>query len=86
MDKEIEKLVTAAMDERRFRKMRSNGMFLNDYQIEVLNRNRVPWERYNSIRGLLFYLEEILMNNENDELDRLSYDLQEQSYYQSTHK
>lgn len=86
MDREIEYLIQHAMDEKRFRRMRRNGLFLSDAQIELLERNHIHWNLCTSYRDLVSEIELRLASECNWELDDLSYMLQEQVYYRYTNK
>ena len=86
MDQEIERLIKNAMDERNFRKQRSNGLLLSDNQIVILERNNIYWNQCGNYRDLVSEIELRLNDNFDSELDELSYQLQEQSYYLDTHK
>jgi len=86
MEEEIQKLIQEAVNENNFGKIQENGLFLSNKQIQILERNNIPWKRYASLKELLFYIEDILYEEENEELDRLAEQLAEQQYYQNTNK
>lgn len=86
MEEEIQKLLQEAVNENNFGKIQENGLFLSNKQIQILERNNIPWKRYASLKKLLFYIEDILYEEENEELDRLAEQLAEQQYYQNTNK
>ncbi len=72
-----------------FHKLRTNGMYLSDAQIELLKRYDIDYRKYPNLKSLIFRIEEEL--NEGDiadteELDLLSEELQTFSYYHDTHK
>lgn len=67
-------------------KHRNNDILLSDYQVDVLNRNGLNYNNYTSIRDLLFDIEEILNDNYDSELDLISSQLAELSYYKDTKK
>ena len=67
-------------------KRRSNDLLLSDYQIEVLKRNQIDYIKYASINQLLFDIEEILNTEYDEELDNVSSQLAELSYYKDTKK
>ena len=62
-------------------KKRENGMLLTDYQIEVLKLNGINYLNYGSIKEILFEINEILEEEENDELEIISKELDERNYY-----
>lgn len=67
-------------------KHRNNDILLSDYQIDVLNRNGLNYNNYNNIGDLLFDIEETLNDNYDPELDLISSQLAEISYYKDTKK
>ena len=67
-------------------KHRNNDILLSDYQIDVLKRYGLDYNKYNSIHDLLFDIEEVLCDNYDEELDLISSQLAEISYYKDTKK
>lgn len=67
-------------------KRRENSMLLNDYQISVLSRNGIDYNKFCNIRDLLFSIEERLGDNYDDELDLVSSQISEFIYYNDTKK
>lgn len=68
-------------------KMRGNGIYLSDNEINVLKTYDIDYTRYNSLNSLIFDIEEIL--NENSELidlEEISKRLSEMNYYNNTNK
>ena len=68
-------------------KMRGNGIYLSDNQIEVLKRYDIDYKKYISLNSLIFEIEEIL-NEEVDasDLEEVSSRLSELNYYNNTKK
>jgi len=67
---------------------RTNGMFLSDYQIEILKRNGFYYEKYANVKELLFDVEDYL-NQESfmdDELENIASELAEREYYSHTNQ
>ena len=62
-------------------KRRENGLLLSDYQVSVLNRFGILYKNFNSIRDLLFEIENILDDDFDDELDMIGEQLSEFIYY-----
>lgn len=62
---------------------RENGMLLSDYQVEVLLRNGIDYRKYSSIKEILFEINDILEEEDNEELESVSRDLDERNYYSS---
>lgn len=67
-------------------KRRENKMLLNDYQINVLNRNGINYLKYSNYKNLLFDIEELLNDNYDEELDSVSKFISEYVYYNETNK
>ena len=65
---------------------RSNGLLLSNYQVNVLKRNGIEYQKYDNIHDLLFDIEECLYDNYDDELDLVSSQLAEFVYYNETKK
>lgn len=67
---------------------RENGLFLSDYQISVLTRYGFSYQKYNSMKELLFdintYLNSDSFLDDVDSLDLLSRELEEREYYSNT--
>lgn len=68
-------------------KMRGNGIYLSDNQVEVLKKYNINFNNYNSLRSLIFAIEEIL-NEETEltDLEEVSQSLAELNYYNYTNK
>ena len=64
-------------------KKRENGMLLSDYQVDVLKRNGIDYRNYSSISHILFDINDILDEEENDELVLVAKELDEKNYYSS---
>ena len=62
-------------------KKRENGMILSDYQIEVLKLNGIDYLKYGSIKEILFDINEILEEEENEELEIVGKEIDERNYY-----
>ena len=67
-------------------KVRDNGLLLSDEKIEILNRYDIDYLKYNNISSLIYDLEEILNEEYNEELDKVSGELAEFNYYNNTNK
>ena len=65
---------------------RANGILLNDYQINVLNKNGFDYLKYGNIHDLLFDIEEELNIDYDEELDLVSSQIAEYIYYNETKK
>lgn len=88
-DKEIDinELIKNVYDDKGMIKMRGNGIYLSDNDIEVLKKYNIDYHNYSSVGSLIFDIEEILNEEvELDDLEDLSKRLSELNYYNNTNK
>ncbi len=74
------------IDEKYMHKDIGNGIFLSEYQIDVLLRNHIDPYSCNSINELIFIIDEVLEDENNEELDIISKEINEFNYYTYTNK
>ena len=88
-DKELDinELTKNVYNDRQMMKMRGNGIYLSDNDVEVLNRYDINYQKYGSLSSLIFEIEQIL-NEETDlsDLEEISKKLSEINYYNNTNK
>lgn len=86
-DINIEDIITEVDIDKNVPKKRNNNLVLRDSQIEVLKKYNINYETHTSLKSLIFEIEEIL-NYETDleDLEQLSEELEEMSYYNYTNK
>ncbi len=88
-DKEIDvnELVKDIYNDKSMIKMRGNGIYLSDNQIDVLKRYNIDYNNYATLSSLIFEIEGIL-NEETDieDLEEVSQRLAEINYYNYTNK
>ena len=72
--------------DKKMHKKRENGLLLTDEQIEILNKYDINYLKYSNISSLIYEIEEILNDEYNDELDKISSELAEFNYYNNTNK
>ena len=86
-DVDLNKLINNVYDDKNMIKMRGNGIYLSDNQIEVLKKYDIDYKKYISLNSLIFEIEEIL-NEEVDasDLEEVSSRLSELNYYNNTKK
>ena len=83
----INELTKDVYNDKSMIKMRGNGIYLSDNQIEVLNRYNINYKKYNSLSSLIFEIEEILNEEVDvDDLEDVSAKLSELNYYNNTEK
>ena len=79
---DINKLTSDIYDDKSMIKMRGNGIYLSDNQIEVLKRYDIDYKKYSSLNSLIFEIEEILNYETNArDLEEISLRLSELNYY-----
>lgn len=84
---DINKLTSDIYDDKSMIKMRENGIYLSDNQIEVLKRYDIDYKKYSSLNSLIFEIEEILNYETNArDLEEISLRLSELNYYNNTNK
>ena len=64
----------------------SKGIFLSDYQIEVLLKYKIDPYKCSSINELIFQIDEILDEEDLEDLDNVSREILEFNYYSNTNK
>ena len=86
-DINIEDIITEVDLDKNIPKKRNNNLVLRDSQIEILKKYNINYEAHTSLKSLIFEIEEIL-NYETDleDLEQLSEELEEMSYYNYTNK
>lgn len=82
----IDELVKNVYNDKEMLKMRGNGIYLSDNDINILNRYNINYKKYSSLKSLIFDIEQILNEEEIKELDDISKKLSEISYYEYTNK
>ena len=65
-----------------------NGMMLTNHEIEVLDRYKIPYKKCNSLKEIIFEIEEIIEDSDivDEDLDYISSTISERDYYQNTNK
>ena len=86
-DINIEDIITEVDIDKNIPKKRNNNLVLRDSQIEIVRQYNINYETHTSLNSLIFEIEEIL-NYETDleDLEQLSEELEEMSYYNYTNK
>lgn len=73
-------------NEKSFLKRRENGLMLSDNDVEILERNNINYLDYSNLESLIFEIQELLEEINDDELENLSIKLGEYNYYNYTNK
>ncbi len=64
-----------------------NGLFLTNFEIQVLDKYKINYKDRNNLKEILFLIEDIL-NDDNDyeELENISKSIAERDYYLNSNK
>ena len=62
------------------------GIFLSEYQIEVLRRNDIKYEDFCSVNELMYFIDDILDECDDEELDIVYNEIMEFNYYSNVNK
>lgn len=74
-------------DKKYMHKEIKKGIYLSEYQIEVLNRYGIDPMECGSIKDIMFLIDEILEDDADaDDLDNVSREISEFNYYANTNK
>lgn len=87
VDLDINNLVNKINNDNNMLKMRGNGIYLSDKDVNILKKYNINYQNYASLNSLIFDIEQIL-NEESDlnDLEEISTKLSEMNYYNNTNK
>lgn len=60
--------------------------YLSEYHMEILRRNGIKYEEFGSLKELTFFIADVLLDEDNEELDALLRELDEFYYYHFVNK
>ena len=64
-----------------------NGdIVLSNKEMEVLKRNEIKYEEYDTVSRLLTDIDDILIDNDDEDLEEVSQSISERNYYLNTNK
>ena len=86
MDREIEKIANNLDFTSNSLVLCSNGLYLTNYEIEILNKYHIPFNNLISYKEIIFRVEDILDDEELDDLESVSKSISERDYYNNTNK
>ena len=88
MEFDIDKIVTDIDFESNKFKDIGNGILLTNHEIEVLDKYKIPYKKCNSLKQIIFEIEDVIsdMDIVEDDLDYISSTISERDYYQNTNK
>ncbi len=78
-EKDIQKEVMKTIENQTYEKV--NSMYLTKYQKEVLDNYHIPYQDCQDVKELLFYLSDILDDEEYDDLENVAREIAEYDYY-----
>ena len=73
-------------DQNDLRVERENGMFLSNNQVKTLKKNNIDYTNYDNLESLIFELNNVLIEENDEELESLAIDLAEFNYYNNQNK
>lgn len=84
---DINELTKEIYNDKNMLKMRGNGIYLSDNEVDILKKYNLNYKNYVSLSSLIFDIENIL-NEDSDieDLEELSKRLCELNYYNNTNK
>ena len=83
----FDKLINDIYNDKNLIKMRNNGIYLSDNDVQILKKYNINYEKYSSLNSLIFEIEEILNEEvDADDLEQISSKLSELNYYNNTNK
>lgn len=83
----IDELVEEVYNDKNMLKLKKNGIYLSDNDVEILRRYNIDYNRYVSLSSLIFDIESILNEDTDvDDLEEVSRRLAELNYYNNTNK
>ena len=79
-------IIDDLIDEKYMHKEVKKGIFLSDYQIEVLNKYGIKIDDFGTISELIYLIDEVLEDEDIEDLDLISKEIIEFNYYTNTNK
>ena len=85
VDKLAEEISTSIS--KNFHKSTSKGLLLTEYQMEVLDKYKIDYNSYSDLSSLIYEIDEVLEECDYpDDLDLISYEINEFYYYNNIKK
>lgn len=76
----IDKIIQETLNKNKLVKV-NEKIYLTTYQIEILKKYQIPYESCNTINEIVYYMEELLEEEEYEDLENVSLSLSEMDYY-----
>jgi len=86
MDYDIDSIVDNINFEENFIGYTNGDIVLSNKEMEVLKRNEINYESYNTVSRLLTDIDDALIDNDDEELEEISQSISERNYYMNTNK
>lgn len=87
MEFDIDKIISEIDFTKNSFKECSNGLFLTNYEISVLEKYKINYLDCTSLKDIIFLVEDILTeDNTLDDLENISKSISERDYYLNTNK
>lgn len=87
MEFDIDKIINEIDFTKNSFKECSNGLFLTNYEISVLEKYKINYLNCASLKDIIFLVEDILTeDNTLDDLENISKSISERDYYLNTNK
>ena len=81
MDQDITEIFNKTINDNKLKKI--NSYYLSNYQMNVLDNFNIPYSKCETARELLYYLQDIV---DDEELDEVAREIEEYAYYHETNK
>lgn len=82
----IEKLVSEIDFNSNFIGYNRQGVVLTNREIDVLKRNSIDYEKFNSVSELLYEIDDVISEVDDMELEEVASNISERNYYLNTKK
>lgn len=85
MEEEFEKILLETTKNETLKKINEH-LYLTKYQLDVLNRFSIPVQDMKDVRELLYYLSDVVDEEEYDELEEVAREINDYYYYHEMRK
>lgn len=83
---DIEKLVSEINFNDNFIGYNNKGIILTNKEIEILKRNDIEYQKYSSVTELLYEIDDVILDSDDEELELIANNIAERNYYLNTKK
>ena len=64
----------------------NKGIILTNKEIEILKRNDIEYQKYSSVTELLYEIDDVILDSDDEELELIANNIAERNYYLNTKK